>query len=157
MIAQEKMYEILYDNKEYVSFIISLHFKKAEPNEKTYKTMLKNNIYFKYLCYLNPSLKTERKNIISLLNTFKNKFWLKKESYTFLLMLKEIKNNNLTINNALIIVPDYKLINGFYEYLELLNNQTKVKTKKLYNAAMLYEDNGIVSAIEYLIKENLVN
>lgn len=71
-------------------------------------------------------------------------------------MLKEIKNKKLNILDALVIVPDYKLVNGFYEYLELLNNQTKVKTKKLYNAAIIYEDNGITAAIDYLIKQKLV-
>ena len=94
MITPEKMYEVLFDNKEYVYFIISNHFKKAKKKKKTYKTMLKNNIYFKYLSYLNPSLKKQRQSIIMLLNNFKNKFWLKKDSFSFLLMLKEIKNNN---------------------------------------------------------------
>ncbi len=156
MITPEKMYEVLFDNKEYVYFIISNHFKKAEPNEKTYKTMLKNNIYFKYLSYLNPSLKKQRQSIIMLLNNFKNKFWLKKDSFSFLLMLKEIKNNNLSLQSALTIMPDYKLYNGFYEYLELINNQTKISTKKLYAVAMLYEESGIEAVIKFLIKHNLV-
>ncbi len=143
MITPEKMYEVLFDNK-------------AEPNEKTYKTMLKNNIYFKYLSYLNPSLKKERQSIIMLLNNFKNKFWLKKDSFSFLLMLKEIKNNNLSLQNALTIMPDYKLYNGFYEYLELINNQTKISIKKLYAVAMLYEESGIEAVIKFLIKHNLV-
>ena len=118
--------------------------------------MLKNNIYFKYLSYLNPSLKKERQSIIMLLNNFKNKFWLKKDSFSFLLMLKEIKNNNLSLQSALTIMPDYKLYNGFYEYLELINNQTKISTKKLYAVAMLYEESGIEAVIKFLIKHNLV-
>lgn len=156
MITQEKMYEVLFDNKEYVCFIISQLFIKAEPNEKTYETMLDNNVYFKYLCSLNPALKQDEQNMLQTLKKFENKFWLKKDDYAFVLMLKEIKRKNLNIFDCATIIPHNKLINGFYEYLEQLSKQTGIPEKKLYHAATCYEATGIEGAICYLIKHNLI-
>ena len=32
MVTQEKMYDIFFNNQEYVTFVNSEHFKKAVPN-----------------------------------------------------------------------------------------------------------------------------
>ena len=157
MITQEKMYEVMFDNKEYVYYIINNHFKKAEPNEKTYKTMLKNNIYFNFLCSINSNLTQEKEIIIRLLNSFKNKFWLKKDTLTFLTMVKLIKLKQLTFSNATKIVPQFKIVNGFYEYLNLISTKTNINEKVIDYAAQVYEEEGINQAIKYIIKNKLVH
>ena len=156
MITPEKMYEVLFDNKEYVNFIFSQHFRKVQPNEKAYSTLFNNEVYFKFLCSLDKSKKSNKNHLLNILNTHEDKFWLKKENYCFLLMLKHIKNNKLTIENAQLIVPLFKINNGFYSYLTYLNDYTKINQNKLYNIAVAFEDEGLKAAVSLIFKHKLI-
>ena len=56
MITQEKMYDIFYNNQEFVNFVNTIHFKKATPNEKVLKAMLNHKVYAAFLYSVNKNL-----------------------------------------------------------------------------------------------------
>jgi hypothetical protein len=153
METQEKMYEIFYNNQSYAEFITTKHFKKAVTNEQTLKTMLKNNIYAKYLRSINKSL--DRKEIISELDKFEDKFWLKKEPLNLVLFLKHCKNNDTKPEYVYYFFTQKKLADSLYTYLSTLLTKTKVKEKIIAEIANL-TDIDFVESLKDIIKHKLI-
>lgn len=153
MISQEKMYETFYNNQPYSEFINTKHFKYAVPNEKVYKTMLKNNIYARYLRSINKTL--ERNQIIAELDKFNDKFWLKKEPLNLVLFLKHCVYGSTKVENVYYFFTQKALANALYLYLSTLLTKTKVKEKIIAKIANL-TDVGFVEALKDIIKHKLI-
>lgn len=156
MISQQNMYQLFYDNQNYLDFIINNYFKKVETNEKTYSALLNNNIYLKFLVETKYFNNETQKIILKTLNRFDDKFWLKNCSMAFFKVIKYVKNKNLSVSMACKIVDEEKLVNGFYAYLKKLELLSKIPQETLMKINEIYENLGINFAILYLIKNKLV-
>lgn len=149
MITQEKMYDIFYNNQNYFDFVNSVHFKKLHSNEKVFKAMLSNANYATYLRKYNKQL--NRKEILSELNKFDNKFWLKKRPLNMVLFIKAVKQNKTQANNVYLFFPTKTIITSLIDYLSILALHTKASKTKIDKIAMLIEERP-ADAINLIIK-----
>lgn len=153
MVTQEKMYDIFFNNQEYVTFVNSEHFKKAVPNEKVFKVMLNNKVYVTFLCKFNK--KINKKNALKTLSKFDEKFWLKKQPLALIYFLKNVKSQNLKINDIYYFFTTSQIVNSLISYLTILYKKTKVKQKHLVEIAELINTN-ILDALNLLLKKHLI-
>lgn len=153
MITQEKMYDIFYNNQEFVNFVNTIHFKKATPNEKVLKSMLNHKVYAAFLCSINKNL--NKKEIEKTLHTFENNFWLKKEPLCLILFLKEVKKKRTQINLVYNFFTKTKLISSIFAYLNMLTNKTAVKPKVIEQIAEIVDENTM-QALNLILKHGLV-
>ena len=127
MITQEKMYDIFFNNQDYIAYLTATHYKKAMPNEKTYSAMLSNSLYASYLKHINPKLK--QREVLKSLNLFDDKFWLKKSPLNLILFLRKVKENKISVNLVFHFFTQNQLVNSLFNYLQILTTKTKINQK----------------------------
>lgn len=153
MITQEKMYDIFFNNQEFVKFVNSTHFKKAVPNEKVYKAMLSNKVYATFLCSQNKQL--NKKEITKSLDLFNNYFWLKKEPLCLIIFLKYVKKDLIKVASVYNYFTHKALISAVFSYLNILLMHTKINDKIISDINEILDENP-VEALNIILKKNLI-